>query len=327
MAVAEAQGTENGALFTYTLAELLDLRAHGSALVPILARKVDAAPVTWFANAGAPGRAAVRFVNTTPQTLPAGPISFFAVGGFAGEAGLDRLKPGERRFITYGVDLDVELLQLDAKATESVKKARFSESRLVQTLVKTTVSSFKLENRSGAARAVYLPLAIDEAAKITGTDRLDTDPATRAPIAVFDAPARTAKERRVTSVEDLIDSTAVDALTFRMLDDLATKSDVDPTQKAALAEAALRQKELEATRDSIAKAKADLAETEKDLGRLREHLKAIGDKGPAAANNPLLTRILAGEDNLIALRKRLEALTIETDARGKAVRKALEKLS
>lgn len=326
MRVAEATGTENGALFTYTLGEPLDLRAHGSALVPILARAVEAVPLTWFGSATVPGRMAVRFVNSTPQTLPGGPISFFANGGFAGEAALDRMKPGERRFLTYGVDLDVELVTLDARAVESVKSASFSEGRLLQKLVKTTTSSFKLENRSGAARSVYLSLAIDAAAKVTGSDRVDVDSAAKTPVAIFDAPARSTKERRVTSVEDLIDSTALDALTFDILDGLATQSDVDTTSKAVLAEAAFRQKELETTREAIAKSKAALAETEKDLGRLREHLKALGEKGPAAGANPLLTRILAGEDNLIAQRKRIDTLGGEIATRTKAVQRALEKL-
>ena len=80
----------------------------------------------------------------------------------------------------------------------------------------------------------------------------------------------------------------------------------------------------------MAKAKADVDETEKDLTRLREHMKALGggDKGGGAgAAAPLVARVLAGEDRLASLRKRLEGLEGEAKTRGTAVRAALEHIT
>ena len=115
-----APGVESGALFVYTLpARRSDLRAHDSTLVPFAQQRVDATAIAWVDSPGAAARSAVRFVNSTSQTLPAGTLAFFADGGFAGESALARLKPGERRFLTYGADLDVELRSEDAAATRS----------------------------------------------------------------------------------------------------------------------------------------------------------------------------------------------------------------
>ena len=36
-------------------------------------------------------------------------MAFFASGGFAGESFISRTKPGERRFLEFGTDLDVEV--------------------------------------------------------------------------------------------------------------------------------------------------------------------------------------------------------------------------
>ena len=100
--LSTATGTESGALFTYTVEKPFSLEAHSSALVPLFQKGVDIEALAWFAEAGAPARSAVRFTNSTGQTLPAGTLAVFESGGFAGESGMDRLKPGEHRFIQFG---------------------------------------------------------------------------------------------------------------------------------------------------------------------------------------------------------------------------------
>jgi hypothetical protein len=117
--VAEAVGVESGALFVYSLGQPLDLRAHNSALLPFLRRTVSVDEITWIGNYEAAPRAAARLVNNTTQTLPPGPISFFSAGGFSGESKIDRLKPGERRFIEYGADLDLNVERKNVLSAET----------------------------------------------------------------------------------------------------------------------------------------------------------------------------------------------------------------
>ncbi|MCS6899485.1 MAG: hypothetical protein RMJ98_07115, partial [Myxococcales bacterium] len=106
--MAQATGSEQGALFSYAVDRPLSLPHHSSALVPFLEQRVSLSPITWLEDGA---RVGIRFENTTGQTLPAGTLAVFQSGGFAGETTLDRLKPGERRFLTFGADLDVELIE------------------------------------------------------------------------------------------------------------------------------------------------------------------------------------------------------------------------
>src|SRR6202012_5993961 len=108
------------------------LDARSSALVPFLQTKVDVEPLAWFADVGSPARIAVRFTNTTGQTLPAGTLAVFASGGFTGEGALDRLKPGERRFLQFGNELDAEVTEKKRTATEEPKRLTFHGSRLAE---------------------------------------------------------------------------------------------------------------------------------------------------------------------------------------------------
>jgi hypothetical protein len=325
--VAKATGVEAGALFVYSMPTALALRAHASALVPFLSQGVDAAPIAWVdSRSSAPARCAIRFVNTTPQTLPAGTLAVFSDGGFAGESSLDRLKPGERRFITYGADLDVEAEQARAPGVvEKVQRLTFAADRLTEHFLRTTDAAWRLENRSGQPRSVYVALALSSNATLTGADAVDYDAESAAPLVVFELPARTTRERRLTSVEGLSRTLGDDERSSKRLAELGALPDLTPADKAAANEASARQKDLEDTRAELATGREEMARVEKDLARLRDDAKAVGDRGTLA--QPLVTRIVAAEDKVGALRKRLDALEKEAHKRAEAVRQVLSRLA
>jgi hypothetical protein len=324
--IARADGVESGALFVYSLAEPLDLGAHASALVPFVQQAVDARPLALFESPGASARAAVRFVNSTAQTLPAGPIAFFAAGGFAGEAALDRLKPRERRFIQFGADLDVELSVQTEASTEELRKLGYEAGALTEHFLRRSRRMLAIENRSGQERTVALALDVVSNARVTGADELDFDTAASRPLALFKLAPRQRLDRRLDSEEGLSRATALSALRSARLVELAAVETLSDAERRRASEAAARQKELEETRVAMDRTKADIAAVDKDLERLREHLKAMGEKAHAAGPNPFVQRILAAEDKLAALRKKLEAGEQEAEQRRKAVKAALEKL-
>ena len=151
-----AQGVENGALFVYAVPGAFGLDAHASALVPFLSKPVKTEHIAFFSGPGGTARAAVRFVNTTGQTLPAGTIAVFGAGGFVGETALDRLKPGERRVLQIGNDLDAEVVTKASHRTEESKRVTFENDRLEEHFLATTKQSWELENRGGNPRTIYV---------------------------------------------------------------------------------------------------------------------------------------------------------------------------
>ena len=307
--VAAAQGVESGALFSYALAEPLDLRAHGSALVPILSHTVDAEPIVWLSRPGAQARSAVIFTNSTGQTLPSGPVAFFAAGRFAGEAPLDRMKPGARRFLEFGNDLDAELKAGPHHVSSQVKAVRWREGRLETHYLKTHDMTLAMENRAGAGKRLMLELGgIGANAQITGADKVDFDAEHNHPVIGFDVPAQKKLERKVNVVEGLMQMMDIDSLAATDLKRLAAEAALPDATRAQLAEAAKRQTAIEDKRAAVKKLQAAQAVVDKDLERLRKHLEALGDENNAnVAQNPFVQRILAAEDKLDSLRKQIEA--------------------
>ncbi len=330
--LAPAQGVENGALFVFAMPGAFVLDSHSSALVPIMDKPVKTENIAFFASAGGTARAAVRFVNTTGQTLPAGTLAVFGSGGFAGETALDRLKPGDRRFLQVGNDLDAEVTTKTSDRTEESKRLTFKNGRLEEHFLATTKYGWELENRGGAARTFYVTLSAEKNATVTGTDRVDFDEATSHPIVVFDAPAKSKALRNFVVTEGLSRANTIDMLSSKQVHDLLAKTTIPAAELAILSQAEPRIRALEAEHAKAKEADKVAATAQGDLERLREHMKALGggEKGAGAGGGtaaaPLVKRVLEAEDLLQSARKTKEATAKELEKKREAVRETLSKL-
>lgn len=334
--IAQAAGLEAGALFSYELPSQLNLRAHGSALVPFTSQTIAARRLTWFESAGEAGRSGARISNTGSQTLPAGPVSVYearaagASSGFSGETGLPRLKPKERAFLRFGVDLDVELeldREVKTKPREVPQKVRFENDALVVHFVRHREVGYELRNRSGAARDVFLALDVVKNAKVEGADELDYDLESETALAVFKvAPGATVK-RRLQLKEALGRTTPVASLTSKAVTELSQEADLPEAERRALAAAAPLIKAVEQAEEALAEGKREVTRLSGELERMQEHLKALGDKsGSPAGANPLVVRILDLEDRLSRAERQVETLTTQVTDRGKVVKEHLKAL-
>lgn len=325
--VAQAVGVENGALFTYRLAGGLHLRAHGSALVPFTQQDVEAQRLTWFEGEQERGRSGARLANTTAQTLPAGPVAVYEASGFAGETGLPRLKPGERAFLLFGVDLDVALRTAARRPEDATQRLVFEGGRLTEHFVRKHRRTYAVENRGGEGRRVHVALDIVKNASARGFDAVDFDEASGRPLGVLRIGPRSKLEREVTIDEALQRSHDVRSLSSRALREKADVAALTAADRAALGAAARLFEEVEKTDREKAAESASIGRIEKDLARLREHLEALGDKsGSPAGANPLVVRILALEDELSGARRRLEQLEAQREARLASVKGELDRL-
>jgi hypothetical protein len=323
-AIAPAAGVESGVLFRYVLPSPIDLRAHGSALVPFLQRPISARRIAYFTHPGASARSAVRVKNTTGQTLPAGTIAFFADGGFAGEAMLDRLTPEEHRIIASGTDLDVELTTLKSAQRTEARLIVYERDALVEHYVRIHDIDYDIMNKSASGRTVFLTLNYVNNSRVEGADELDFDTIAGKALAVFAIGAKTQRARRLHVEEGLSRQHRVADLTAKHLMALATETKLHPDQRMLLRTAAEKMQEAEQRRDTARKLEVMVSEVEEDLKRLRAHLSAARQGSGDAA--PFVGRILANEDKRSSLRERVAQLKSEREQRIASATAALSRL-
>jgi hypothetical protein len=170
---AQADGSESGAQFIYALPGKIDLEAHHSALLPVFTSPIAGSAITyWYQGEAA---AAVRLENDTRQTLPAGTISMFSGGGFAGESRLDRMKPGEAHFVFFGKELDVEVDNERIEQNDELAKVVLHEEGFALSFVRETTTELHVSNRAGHAKKVVVALDLPRNAKLAGSDDVDWD--------------------------------------------------------------------------------------------------------------------------------------------------------
>jgi hypothetical protein len=167
---------------------------------------------------------------------------------------------------------------------------------------------------------------LDRNATLTGPDRVDFDSAGSRPLAVFEVEARKSVERTAHAVEGLARTTPFGSLTAATLNALAASPSLEASERAAASEGAARLREAEDDARGETQAKADIAVVDADLQRLREHMKAVSGEHPGGGANPFAARVLAAEDRLTALRKKVEGLEAAARAKSDAAQAALARL-
>lgn len=324
-AVDQADGTENGALFRYTLPHPIDLHAHSSALVPFMEGRIPAERIAWFSGPGATAHSALRLVNGTKQTLPPGPISVFADGGFAGESALSRTKPEEVRFIRFGLDLDVDLDVAHEKSVEDPRLMSFHDDRLVEHFMRHRVITYSIDNRSGSGRAVYLQLDVVNNARVRGADKLDFDHEKGTALAVFHVGAHKQIEKTLKTDEGLGRGYAFKNLNSKMLAAWAKSPLLPKAQRAALSKASDYLLKAEVRRGAITARKADLSRVKQQIVELRKNVKALG-LAHASGTDTMSQRLIDAQDQADRLAKRARDLAVEVRQEDNLARAALSAL-
>ncbi len=299
--VSAASGVEAGALFQFTLAEPVDLRAHGSVLAPFLAGAIDATRVALFTSPGVTARSAVVLTHRGAQTLPSGTLAVFADDGFAGETFLARMKPKQTQVVQFGNDLDVTLVEKEHQTTDETRLLSFDGDRLVEHYVRSHSIRYEIQNRSGSERFVSVELPFVNNAKVEGAERLVYDDTSRRALAGFSVPKQSVEIRALSASEGLYSTQWRESLGSRTWARLLRQLKLPAGQKKVVSDLhtlSLERERAVRNRDGW---RAVLKERTDEAARLRANAAAVGP----SASEDIAERLLAIEDETKILRRRV----------------------
>jgi hypothetical protein len=295
--VVGASGDETETLFVYTSDTSLDLGAHRSAMVPFISEAIAADPVVFFSLQGGEARHGVRVVNSTNKTLPEGPISVFADGGFSGESFLTRLKPGERQFLQIGQDPDSELTVVEVDREHVPKRITFENHRLEVHYLEIVTRELSFNNRSGRTREALVALPIGRNAQVEGADALDFESSSATPLAKFTLETGRSKARRLVTTVALARGHNPSDVGDEFFELHAGDERLPEATRDALRAAQARARAYRLVEASLAAISGRIAEVDQDIERIRGHLKSAGGGDAGAAGSArLVNRLLTAED-------------------------------
>src|SRR6202041_3416293 len=128
---AVADTRQAGELFEYSFASPVTVKQGESAMLPFLQQKIGARKLLVYSESyGLNPRDAAELTNNTGKTLDGGPITVYDTGTYAGEALVETLKAGDKRLISYGVDLGRRITTKFDSSNNVVREIHFRRGLL-----------------------------------------------------------------------------------------------------------------------------------------------------------------------------------------------------
>jgi hypothetical protein len=108
--VAGASADAIGELFEYRIAQPVTIRKNESAMLPFLQEAIDTRKLLiWSDHSSEHPTNAAEVTNSTGKVLDGGPVTVYDGGTYGGEALMETLKAGDKRLISYAVDLGTRI--------------------------------------------------------------------------------------------------------------------------------------------------------------------------------------------------------------------------
>lgn len=312
-----ATGADLGELFEYKLKQPVTIRRNQSALVPVVQHDVAIERVSlWSASRGvAQPMRAIWLTNDTGLTLDGGSVTLVEGNAFAGEGLVETIKPGEKRFVSYAMDLGVRVTAAAQDGTGRVSRIRIASGVMTQSVEQRSSLLYTVRNDDATARDVVIEHPARPGWKLTSTEKPAESTAAAHRFRVAVAPKSTATltvaeaylhDQRigVTNISD--DQIAL------ILRGKNVAAGVEPQLRAIAAQS----RDVTAVQRAIADRQAEVRRIGEDQARVRENLKALkGSEAEKALIQRYTTQLGTQEDRLDVLRRETE--TAEADRAAK----------
>jgi len=154
---ATAQGREAGELFEYRFDKPVTVRKSQSAMLPFLQQRVSARKLLIYSNPSAvhPTNAA-EVMNASGKTLDGGPITVYDAGVYAGEALFETVKTGDKRLVSYGVDLGTRVTTAFDSDAALVREIHVRNGVLTSRLSNNETRTYTVRNVDAKAKTLII---------------------------------------------------------------------------------------------------------------------------------------------------------------------------
>lgn len=154
-----ATGIEAGALFAYNFPDRVNVRKGESVMLPFLQKPVSAQRLLIYTERQPVTNhpmLAFEMTNDSGVTLDGGPVTVFDGGEYAGEALFETTKEGEKRLMSYGIDLGTSLRMEPSSGTRTVQEISMQRGILsVKSKQRSTVK-YTLSNADSRAKTLVI---------------------------------------------------------------------------------------------------------------------------------------------------------------------------
>jgi hypothetical protein len=274
-----ASGNEVGDLFEYNIDQPVTVRRDRSALIPIVQTKLEGARVSLYNESVRKERpmSGLRLKNISNLTLEGGPLTVIDGDAYAGEALMERLKPGEERFVGFALDLGTFVSTKSKTDRDPAFFVRVVNGVFQAHFHQTEKKTYTLVNQTDRPRIVYVEHPLRQ-----GWVLSDETPAPASRTSSFyrfrvELEPRKTVELNVVERLAVMDSYALSTITPREIELFVTKRYIDDRTRAALDNIIDIKARMVSSAARIEAAEKETEEIGEDQERLRKNIEALKD--------------------------------------------------
>jgi hypothetical protein len=307
-----AQARELGDQFEYRLSHPVTIGRNRSALLPIVQTEVPGEKVSIYSErSGDPRpRLAVSLTNDSGLTLDAGSFTVLDGDAFAGEGLTEVLRPGERRILSYGLDLHLDVAVRREGAPEKVTRVAIGRGVLRRDVKLRRKAAYAVRNQDDERRVVLVEHPLESGWTLLETPAPAETTAVEHRFRVEAAPGRTTE--LVVQEESTRETTyALSNVSDSQIALWLRERSIDPEVERVLRQVVSKRNELETARVRMESLDAEQQGLFADQQRLRENLGKLGDSSEEKGLRRRYVSELESQENRIedirAERSKLES--------------------
>ncbi len=294
-----AEGRDAGELFEYSFAGPVTVKKGESAMLPFVQQKVNTRKLLIYSeNFGLHPMDAAEITNSTGKTLDGGPITVYDANTYAGEALVETLKAGDKRLISYGVDLGTRVTTAWDSAREVVREIHLRRGVLTTRAAVEEVKTYTMKNVDAKAKTVII-----EHTQRAGFKLLNQKPSeTTANAYRFEVKlGPSASEAFGVHEERVVDQTvSISSMTPDLLATFIQNKALSEAGRRQLEQIAQKKREIADNDGALKRTESDLNDLVQDQGRIRSNIQSLNSVSGQQEAVQQYARQLAGVETKLA---------------------------
>jgi hypothetical protein len=325
--VADAMAQELGELFEYRIAQPVTIRGSQSAMLPFLQQPVEARKLLIYSDHSSTHPTdAAELVNNSGKTLDGGPITIYDGGVYGGEALMETLKAGDRRLISYAVDLGTRITEAFGSKQAVVREIHLNRGILTTRVAAEETRTYTVKNVDQKAKSLIIEHPIrPEYALLNREATRKTPQAYRFEIQLS---AGATQEFPVQEERVYSESTQVSNLTPDLLMTYIANRSLTAAQRAELQQISDQKRQVAENAIAIQDAARQIQDATNDESRIRQNISSLNSvSGQQQLVQTYARQLDAAEQRLATLRDRQAELQKRRSALEGALNHLMETLS
>jgi hypothetical protein len=323
---ASAAARELGELFEYRISTPVTIRKSESAMLPFLQDKITARKLLIYSDqSSAHPLNAAEISNSTGKALDGGPITVFDAGTYGGEALMETVKTGDKRLLSYAVDLGTRITtQFDSKG-DIVREVHMKRGVMTTRMAAVETRTYTIRNVDQKPKT----LIIEHPARpeYTLLERKPTEKTANAYRFEVKLAAGAAEKFPVVEERVYDGSFAIANLTPDVLFTYVQNKNLSDTARKQLGEIVNRKQQIAAADGEVRRVEAQVATIVRDQERIRQNINSLNHVSGQQEQVQKYARQLADQEaQLAALRDRQSELERKRAALQSELNSLIEKI-